>query len=195
MNKKIKKDIEEMVSKAVVTREGLVLKALGGVRGLIGPSYGHLVIRLRDKKEIGMCPETAEKVKTCLTSRERCDFTEEDIREDYTNFRRFVFDFNEDEALITITEGTRYPVIESLQPTPNERRIKVNNAEIVGIIRVINKFLELRERFYAVEEQLLEEIRDFLALQQKRRDKFIRRLANKYKIDIVDVEEVMGENE
>ena len=194
MNKKIKKDIEEMVSKATVTRVGLILKALG-VKGLIGPSYGHLVIRLRDKKEIGMCPETAEKVKTCLTSRERCDFTEEDIREDYTNFRRFVFDFNEDEALITITEGTRYPVIESLQPTPNERRIKVNNAEIVGIIRVINKFLELRERFYAVEEQLLEEIRDFLALQQKRRDKFIRRLANKYKIDIVDVEEVMGENE
>lgn len=195
MSGKIKKDIEEMVSKAVVTREGLVLKALGGVRGLIGPSYRHLVICLRDKEEIGMCPETAEKVKTCLTSRERCNFTEEDIREDYTNFRRFVFDFSEDEALITIVEGTRYPVIESLQPTPNERRIKVNNAEIVGIISVINKFLELREHFYAVEEQLLEEIRGYLALQRKRRDNFIRRLAKKYKIDIVDVEGVIGENE
>jgi len=194
MNKKIKKDIEEMVSKADITREGLILKALG-VKGLIGPSYRYLVIRLHDKEEIGVCPETAEKVKTCLTSHEKCNFTEEDIREDYTNFRRFIFDFNEDGALITIVEGTRYPVIESLQPTPNETKIKVNNAEIVGIIRVINKFLELRKRFYAIENQLLEEIRDYLALQQKRRDKFIRRLANKYKIDIVDVEEVMEENE
>ena len=191
MNKKIKKDIEEMVSKATVTRVGLILKALG-VKGLIGPSYGHLVIRLRDKKEIGMCPETAEKVKTCLTSRERCDFTEEDIREDYTNFRRFVFDFNDDGALITIVEGTRYPVkLESLQPTPNERRIKVNNPEIVGIICIINKFFELREYFYAVKEVAGQEIRDFLAQQLKRKLMFIRGLAEKYKIDIDDVLELI----
>ena len=194
MREKVKKGIKEMVSKVSVSREQSTLKALG-VQGLIGHSYRHVVICLHDKEEIAVCPETAEKVRTCLLNRERCDFSEEDIREDYTNFRRFIFDFNDDGALITIVEGTRYPVIESLQPTPNERRIKVNNAEIVGIISVINKFLELRERFYAVEEQLLEEIRDYLALQRKRRDEFIQRLAKKYKIDIADVEEVMEENE
>jgi len=182
--------MEETISKVAVTREGLILKALG-VKGLIGHSYRHLVICLRDKEEIGTCPETAEKIKTCLVSRERCDFTEEDFREDYTNFRRFVFDFGEDEALITITEGTRYPVIESLQPTPNERRIKVNNAEIAGIICVINKFLELRAHFYEVKEVAGREIRDFLVRQRERKLKFIRELAEKHKIDIDDALELI----
>ena len=191
MNEKIKKDIEEMVSKATVTREGSTLKALG-VKGLIGHSYSHLAICLHNKEEITVSPKTAEKIKTCLTSREKWDFIEEDIREDYTNFRRFIFDFNDDGALITIVEGTRYPVkLESLQPTPNERRIKVNNPEIVGIICIINKFFELREYFYAVKEVAGREIRDFLALQRKRKLMFIRGLAEKYKIDIDDAFELI----
>ena len=191
MSEKVKKDIMEMVSKVSVSREQSTLKALG-VQGLIGHSYRHVVICLHDKEEIAVCPETAEKVRTCLLNRERCDFSEEDIREDYTNFRRFIFDFNDDGALITIVEGTRYPVkSESLQPTPNERRIKVNNAEIVGIICIINKFFELREYFYAVKEVAGREIRDFLALQRKRKLMFIRGLAEKYKIDIDDVLELI----
>ena len=191
MSEKVKKDIMEMVSKVSVSREQSTLKALG-VQGLIGHSYRHVVICLHDKEEIAVCPETAEKVRTCLLNRERCDFSEEDIREDYTNFRRFIFDFNDDGALITIVEGTRYPVkLESLQPTPNERRIKVNNPEIVGIISVINKFLELREHFYEVKKSAGREIRDFLALQRKRKLMFIRGLAEKYKIDIDDAFELV----
>jgi len=191
MSEKVKKDIMEMVSKVSVSREQSTLKALG-VQGLIGHSYRHVVICLHDKEEIAVCPETAEKVRTCLLNRERCDFSEEDIREDYTNFRRFIFDFNDDGALITIVEGTRYPVkLESLQPTPNERRIKVNNPEIVGIICIINKFFELREYFYAVKEVAGREIRDFLALQRKRKLMFIRGLAEKYKIDIDDAFELV----
>jgi len=190
MSEKVKKDIMEMVSKVSVSREQSTLKALG-VQGLIGHSYRHVVICLHDKEEIAVCPETAEKVRTCLLNRERCDFSEEDIREDYTNFRRFIFDFNDDGALITIVEGTRYPVIESLQPTPNERIIEVNNTEIVGIICVINKFLELRAHFYAVKEVAGREIRDFLALQRKRKLMFIQGLAEKYKIDVDDAFEMI----
>ncbi|RLC81053.1 MAG: hypothetical protein DRI61_04505 [Chloroflexi bacterium] len=191
MSEKIKKDIEEMVSKPVVTRDKSTLKALG-VNGLIGHSYKSLVIRLQDKEEIPVCSRTAEKIKTCLIKREKSEFTEEDIREDYTNFRRFIFDFNDDGALITIVEGTRYPVkLESLQPTPNERRIKVNNPEIVGIICVINKFLELQEYFYAVKEAAGQEIRNFLELQLKRKLKFIRGLAEKYKIEFDDALELI----
>jgi len=115
MNEKIKKDIEKMVSKAAVTREGSTLKALG-VKGLIGHSYSHLAICLHNKEEITVSPKTAEKIKTCLTSREKWDFIEEDIREDYTNFRRFIFDFNDDGALITIVEGTRYSASEVRYP-------------------------------------------------------------------------------
>jgi len=191
MSEKIKKDIEEMVSKVAVTRDRSILKALG-VKGVISHSYRCLTIRLHDREEIVVCSETAEKVKTCLINREEHEFIEEDIREDYTNFRRFVFDFNDDGALITIVEGTRYPVkLESLQPTPNERRIKVNNPEIVGIICIINKFFELREYFYAVKEVAGQEIRDFLAQQLKRKLMFIRGLAEKYKIDIDDVLELI----
>ena len=191
MSEKIKKDIEEMISKTVVTRDKSILKALG-VKGLIGHSYRSLVIQLRDKEEIPVCSTTAEKIKTCLMKREKGEFTEEDIREDYTNFRRFEFDFNDAGALITIVEGTRYPVkLESLQPTPNERRIKVNNPEIVGIICVINKFLELQEYFYAVKEAAGQEIKDFLELQLKRKLKFIRGLAEKYKIEFDDALELI----
>ena len=190
MTEKIKKDIMEMVSKVSISREQSTLKALG-VKGLIGHSYRSLVIQLRDKEEIGVCSTTAEKIKACLINREKSEFTEEDNREDYTNFRRFEFDFNDAGALITIVEGTRYPVIENLQPTPNERRIRVNNAEIVGIICIINKFLELRAHFYAVKEVAGREIRDFLALQRKRKLKFIRELAEKHKIDIDDALELI----
>ncbi|RLG35342.1 hypothetical protein DRN97_00085 [Methanosarcinales archaeon] len=191
MSEKIKKDIEEMVSKTVVTRDKSTLKALG-VKGVISHSYRSLVIRLRDKEEIPVCSRTAEKIKTCLIKREKSEFAEEDIREDYTNFRRFIFDFNDDGALITIVEGTRYPVkLESLQPTPNERRIKVNNPEIVGIICVINKFLELQEYFYAIKEVAGKEIRNFLELQLKRKLKFIRGLAEKYKIEFDDALELI----
>ena len=191
MSEKIKKDIEEMISKTVVTRDKSTLKALG-VKGFIGHSYKSLVIQLHDKEEIGMCSETAEKVKTCLINREKYDFTVEDIREDYTNFRRFIFDFSNDGAVITIVEGTRYPVkLESLQPTPNRMVIIVNNPEIVGIICVINKFLELQEYFYAVKKAAGEEIRNFLELQLKRKLKFIRGLAEKYKIEFDDALELI----
>ena len=191
MSEKIKKDIEEMISKTVVTRDKSTLKALG-VKGFIGHSYKSLVIQLHDKEEIGMCSETAEKVKTCLINREKYDFTVEDIREDYTNFRRFIFDFSNDGAVITIVEGTRYPVkLESLQPTPNRMVIIVNNPEIVGIICVINKFLELQEYFYAVKKAAEEEIRNFLELQLKRKLKFIRGLAEKYKIEFDDALELI----
>jgi len=191
MSEKIKKDIEEMISKTVVTRDKTTLKALG-VKGFIGHSYRSLVIQLRDKEEIPVCSTTAEKIKTCLMKREKGEFTEEDIREDYTNFRRFIFDFSNDGALITIVEGTRYPVkLESLQPTPNERRIKVNNLEIVGIICVIKKFLELKEYFYVVKEAAGQEIRNFLDLQLKRKLKFIRGLAEKYKIEFDDALELI----
>ena len=191
MSEKIKKDIEEMISKTVVTRDKSTLKALG-VKGFIGHSYRSLVIQLHDKEEIGMCSETAEKVKTCLINREKYDFTVEDIREDYTNFRRFIFDFSNDGAVITIVEGTRYPVkLESLQPTPNRMVIIVNNPEIVGIICVINKFLELQEYFYVVKEAAGQEIRNFLELQLKRKLMFIRGLAEKYKIDIDDALELI----
>ena len=191
MTEKIKKDIMEMVSKVSISREQSTLKALG-VKGLIGHSYRSLVIQLRDKEEIGVCSRTAEKIKACLINREKSKFTEEDNREDYTNFRRFEFDFNDDGALITIVEGMRYPVkLDSLQPTPNERRIKANNPEIVGIICVINKFLELQEYFYAVKEAAGQEIRDFLVRQRERKLKFIRRLAEKYKIEFDDALELI----
>ncbi|MCD6214461.1 MAG: hypothetical protein J7J46_05755, partial [Candidatus Desulfofervidus sp.] len=63
--------------------------------------------------------------------------------------------------------------------------------EIVGIICIINKFFELREYFYAVKEVAGQEIRDFLAQQLKRKLMFIRGLAEKYKIDIDDVLELI----
>lgn len=191
MNEKITKEIEEAVSKTIVTRDRSVLRALG-VEGIINNSYRCLKIRSYNIEEIIVCSETVKKVKACLINHEKHEFIEEDIREDYTNFRRFIFDFNDDGALITIVEGIRYPVTsESLQPVPNERRIKVNNAEIVGIICIINKFFELREHFYAVKKVAGQEIRDFLAQQLKRKLMFIRGLAEKYEIDIEDVLELM----
>ena len=139
-----------------------------------------------------MCSKTAEKIKTCLINREKSEFTEEDIREDYTNFRRFEFSFDEDGALITIVKGVRYPIkSEKLQPIPSERRIRINNAEIVGVICIVNKFLELQDYFYTVKETAREEIRNFLTRQRKNKLKFIRELAEKYKIDIEDALELI----
>jgi len=191
MSEKIKKDIEEMVNKTTVTREKSILKALG-VKGIIDHSYRRLVIYLSDGKEIAMSSELSKKIRACLTNRKNCDFTLEDPREDYTIFRRFVFYFTDEGVSITILEGIRYPIkVESLQPTPNESKISINNPEIVGVICVINKFLELRDHFRAVKEITGREIENFLAQQRKRKMAFIQKLAKKYRIDIDDVLELI----
>ncbi len=186
-----------MVDEVIVERKEFTLKALG-VKATFNPFYWFLTIHLpdpihlSDQREIrmGLIPETAEKVKNCLMGRKKCEFTKEYFREDYTQFSRFSFDFGQNGAQITIIEGEQYPVVESLQPEPKETKLRVNNIEIIGIVGIIIKFLELRKKFSVVREPIEKEIEKYLEEQKKKEDELIRRLAEKFQVDPADVREI-----
>ena len=183
----IRRAVEEMLDEVIVTREKFTLQAPGlGVKASLSPFYSFLTIHLQHR-EIRMDPETAEKVKNCLMDRKECEFTKEYPREDWTEFSRFSFDFGRNGAQITITQGERYPVTEALQPPPNETQIEVNNPEILGMLAIIKRFCELREKFSVVRELIEEDIERYLEEQDKQEDRFIRRLAEKFQVDPVDV--------
>jgi len=182
-----------MVDEVVVIREEFTLKALG-VKGNFNPFYGFLTIHLSHlsghRREIRMDAEIVEKVKNCLMGREKCEVTKEYFREDYSQFSRFSFDFGRNGAQITIIEGERYPVVESLQPKPKETKLRVNNIEIIGMVGIINRFLELRKNFSVVRKPIEEEIEKHLEEQKKKEDELIHRLAEKFQVDPVDVREI-----
>jgi len=81
-------------------------------------------------------------------------------------------------------------VVESLQPEPEETKLRVNNIEIIGMVGIINRFLELRRNFSVVRKPIEEEIEKHLEEQKKKEDELIRRLAEKFQVDPVDVREI-----